>query len=79
MACGIQACRPDQGKLSSRVSLAGGNGPWDDDLHAIEKVYLANRGEFLIGVVEGEVVAMGAFAAQVRVAAGSSMSAPGEN
>ena len=29
-----------------------GNGPWDNDLHAIEDVYLHNRGEFLVGIKE---------------------------
>lgn len=37
-----------------------GNGPWDDDLHHIDEVYLQDRGEFLVGECEGEVVAMGA-------------------
>jgi GNAT superfamily N-acetyltransferase len=37
-----------------------GSGPWDDDLDEIEGVYLDNGGEFLVGVVDGEVVAMGA-------------------
>ncbi len=26
-----------------------GRGPWDDDVYAIEQVYLKNGGEFLIG------------------------------
>jgi ribosomal protein S18 acetylase RimI-like enzyme len=38
-----------------------GNGPWDNDLHNIEDAYLHNRGEFLIGIYEGRIVAMGAF------------------
>jgi len=29
-----------------------GNGPWDNDLHAIEDFYLHNRGEFLVGIKE---------------------------
>ncbi len=37
-----------------------GTGPWDADLDAIESVYLENGGEFLVGVLGGEVVAMGA-------------------
>jgi GNAT superfamily N-acetyltransferase len=37
-----------------------GNGPWDDDLHSIRSVYLDDAGEFLVGLVDGEVVAMGA-------------------
>ncbi len=37
-----------------------GAGPWDDDLDDIEGVYLDSGGEFLVGILEGEVVAMGA-------------------
>ncbi len=37
-----------------------GNGPWDDDLHEIEAAYLEAGGEFLVGVLDGRVVAMGA-------------------
>ena len=37
-----------------------GAGPWDDDLDDIEGVYLESGGEFLVGDLEGEVVAMGA-------------------
>ena len=37
-----------------------GDGPWDADLDAIEAVYLRNGGEFLVGVMEDRVVAMGA-------------------
>jgi GNAT superfamily N-acetyltransferase len=36
------------------------NGSWDDDLHHIEQVYIESGGEFLVGVYEGQVVAMGA-------------------
>jgi len=37
-----------------------GNGPWDDDLHHVSEVYLDGRGEFLVGLLGGRVVAMGA-------------------
>ncbi|GHO88617.1 GNAT family N-acetyltransferase [Dictyobacter formicarum] len=37
-----------------------GRGPWDDDVYAIEDVYLKNQGEFLIGECDGRLVAMGA-------------------
>jgi GNAT superfamily N-acetyltransferase len=37
-----------------------GRGPWDDDLDEIESVYLDRGGEFLVGVLDGEIVAMGA-------------------
>jgi len=37
-----------------------GRGPWDNDIYAIEEVYLKNQGAFLIGECDGLVVAMGA-------------------
>jgi GNAT superfamily N-acetyltransferase len=37
-----------------------GSGAWDDDLDEIESVYLDQGGEFLVGVLDGEIVAMGA-------------------
>ena len=37
-----------------------GSSAWDSDLDAIESVYLRAGGEFLVGVLEGRVVAMGA-------------------
>jgi GNAT superfamily N-acetyltransferase len=37
-----------------------GSRPWDDDLDDIEGVYLESGGEFLVGILQGEVVAMGA-------------------
>jgi len=37
-----------------------GSGDWYDDLHAIESVYLEDGGEFLVGVQDGHIVAMGA-------------------
>ena len=48
-----------------KIALQGtgadlGDGPWDDDLAQIEQVYLDQRGEFLVGVVDGRIVAMGA-------------------
>jgi GNAT superfamily N-acetyltransferase len=43
-----------------KVGAHAGNGPWDDDLHKIEEVYLDNGGEFLVGLVDGRIVAMGA-------------------
>ncbi len=38
-----------------------GEGHWYDDLREIENVYLRNGGEFLVGTLGDEVVAMGAF------------------
>lgn len=37
-----------------------GNGPWDADLKDIPRVYLEDRGEFIVGVSDGEILAMGA-------------------
>jgi GNAT superfamily N-acetyltransferase len=37
-----------------------GRGPWDDDVYAIEEMYLKHRGVFLIGECDGLFVAMGA-------------------
>ncbi len=37
-----------------------GNGPWDSDLLNIEGVYLENNGTFLVGLLDGQIVAMGA-------------------
>jgi ribosomal protein S18 acetylase RimI-like enzyme len=43
-----------------QVEARAGNGPWDDDLRCIHATYVADRGEFLVGTVDEEVVAMGA-------------------
>jgi GNAT superfamily N-acetyltransferase len=37
-----------------------GHGPWDDDLESIAAVYLDTGGEFLVGELDGTLVAMGA-------------------
>lgn len=37
-----------------------GRGPWDADLEDVENAYLLNGGEFLVGLVSGRLVAMGA-------------------
>ncbi len=37
-----------------------GRGPWDNDMYEIEKAYLNNQGEFLVGEENGRFVAMGA-------------------
>jgi ribosomal protein S18 acetylase RimI-like enzyme len=44
----------------NEVGAHAGSGPWDDDLHSIESVYLGGRGEFLVGLIGEEIVAMGA-------------------
>lgn len=42
-----------------QMNAHAGHGPWDDDLRSVRASYLENRGEFLVGVIGGEVVAMG--------------------
>jgi GNAT superfamily N-acetyltransferase len=37
-----------------------GRGSWDEDLDDVRAVYLEPGGEFLVGVLDGEIVAMGA-------------------
>jgi GNAT superfamily N-acetyltransferase len=37
-----------------------GHGPWDDDLHKITDQYIRPGGVFLVGLLEEELVAMGA-------------------
>jgi GNAT superfamily N-acetyltransferase len=36
------------------------DGPWNADLNQIQAAYLDNGGEFLVGVLQGRVVSMGA-------------------
>ena len=43
----------------SQTGAHGGNGPWDDDLRHIEDIYLRD-GEFIVGMIEDRIVAMGA-------------------
>ena len=42
------------------VGAHAGSGPWDDDLHAIRRVYLEQGGEFIVGLLDDELVAIGA-------------------
>jgi ribosomal protein S18 acetylase RimI-like enzyme len=44
-------------------------GPWDDDLAAIPARYLESGGEFLVGVEDGRIVAMGALRPRDRACA----------
>ena len=37
----------------------GGSGPWEDDLRDIPANYLDSGGDFLVGFVDGELVAIG--------------------
>jgi len=46
-----------------------GTGPWDEDLDDVQSVYLESGGEFLVGVLDGEIVAMGALMRTSREAA----------
>ncbi len=48
----------NQGLNHAGVHL--GPGPWDDDMSAIEAVYLDGNGDFLVGLVSDQIVAMGA-------------------
>lgn len=41
------------------VGAHAGIGPWDDDLNHIKEAYLDNGGEFVVGLSEGRIVAMG--------------------
>ena len=34
-------------------------GPWEEDFDDIEGIYLANRGEFIVGIIDGKIIAMG--------------------
>lgn len=45
------------------LSAAGahlGSGPWDEDLNSIRASYLDDGGEFLVGRLDGRLIAMGA-------------------
>ena len=36
------------------------HGHWDEDFKNIENVYLKNKGEFLVGILDNKLIAMGA-------------------
>ena len=38
-----------------------GDGPWEDDLKDIVNTYRKNNGVFLVGELDGKIIAMGAF------------------
>lgn len=42
------------------IGIEVGTSSWDEDLNHIEDTYLSAQGEFLVGTLESEVVAMGA-------------------
>lgn len=41
------------------AGVHGGHGPWEDDLRNIPATYLDSGGDFVVGFVDGELVAMG--------------------
>ena len=43
-----------------QMNAHAGHGSWDDDLRSVRASYLEDDGEFLVGIIESEVVAMGA-------------------
>jgi GNAT superfamily N-acetyltransferase len=43
-----------------QMGVHAGDGRWDDDLRSIAATYLDGGGEFLVGVIAGGIVAMGA-------------------
>ena len=47
-------------KVALQAVDAYSPGPWDDDLDDIDRNYLGTGGEFLVGVLDADVVAMGA-------------------
>ena len=55
-----QAVRDLHDEALNDVGAHLGNGAWDEDLDAIESVYLQDGGEFLVGVLDERIVAMGA-------------------
>ena len=55
-----EAVRKLHDEALNDVGAHPGGGPWDSDLDDIGSVYLRAGGEFLVGVLEGRVVAMGA-------------------
>ena len=42
------------------VGAHAGRGPWDHDIDSIKATYLDDGGEFLVGLCDGRLVAMGA-------------------
>ena len=48
------------------IGAHGGNGEWDADLHSIGEQYLDAGGEFIVGLVDERIVAMGALSVSTR-------------
>lgn len=47
-------------KALHAVNAHAGKGEWDNDLQQIEEIYLKNGGEFLVGIRDNRLIAMGA-------------------
>jgi ribosomal protein S18 acetylase RimI-like enzyme len=45
---------------ANRITPPAGDEPFDSDLDDIERVYIENRGDFLVGTENGEIVVIGA-------------------
>ena len=64
----IRRYEPQDNAIVKELHVAGlkqvGAGPndpvWDSDLDDIENVYIKNRGDFLVGLLDNEIVAIGA-------------------
>lgn len=48
-------------KALQDIGVFLGKGTFDDDLNNIKKVYFDNNGVFLVGELDGKIIAMGAF------------------
>jgi ribosomal protein S18 acetylase RimI-like enzyme len=46
---------------ATTAQLGFTNGPWDDDMHTIQRTYLDSGGEFLVGERDGVIVAQAGF------------------
>lgn len=44
----------------TRVDAYRGDGIWESDLHNISKIYIENNGDFIVGVLNDHIIAMGA-------------------
>ena len=62
--CRYQDCDVEQIKALHRLAMEQADayipGPWDADIDTVAEVYLSGRGEFLVGLINRKIVAMGA-------------------
>ncbi len=56
----LEAVRVLHNLALTHAGAHAGSGPWDDDFHQIQRVYLDAGGEFLVGLIDNRIVAMGA-------------------